>query len=358
MFFVPAPPISMKRRPVYQANRIPSAGPGPASPGDATHPDEVHPDHRDPVRLVLERTLSITTATSESQLLTRTLATACDLSGATFAAAVNPDGSLQSHGDPELAARFAGADRSVAPGSAAAAPTAALASAGSASAASASAAVASARLRSAGLPYAVTATFGDTVIVAASKEPGRLAAHAASLLELVVAHACAARERLRELDQLSRRADSDPLTGLHHNRPFEARLRSSRPGSTAIIAVDVDDFKKINDEYGHQAGDHALLSLVEGLRSVLRDDDQLYRIGGDEFAVVVEVDGPDEVVAIARRLLTAARRVGQTVSVGAALHMVGETGRDTLSRADKALYQAKRAGRDTARLAPSRAHAA
>jgi diguanylate cyclase (GGDEF)-like protein len=200
--------------------------------------------------------------------------------------------------------------------------------------------------------------FGDTLIAVAAAEPVGLRPHANSLLALLVAHAMAARTRLRELDQLSRQAESDPLTGLRHSRPFVRRLSASSPGRTAIITVDVDEFKRINDEFGHQAGDHALLTLVEALRSALRGDDQLYRIGGDEFAVIVEVSGPGEVVAIARRLLEAARQIGQTVSVGAALHMVGETGPETLGRADKALYQAKRAGRDTARLAPSRAHAA
>jgi diguanylate cyclase (GGDEF)-like protein len=123
------------------------------------------------------------------------------------------------------------------------------------------------------------------------------------------------------------------------------------PGRTAVFAVDVDDFKKVNDQYGHQAGDHALLTLVEALRAALRDDDQLYRIGGDEFAVVLDVNGSAEVATIALRLLEAARRIGQTVSVGAAIQLPGETGRETLLRADKALYQAKRSGRDTARLA-------
>jgi len=151
--------------------------------------------------------------------------------------------------------------------------------------------------------------------------------------------------------QLSRRANSDPLTGLRHYRPFEERLCASAPGHTAVIAVDVDDFKKINDKYGHQAGDEALVALVDALRGARRGDDLLYRIGGDEFAVVVDVNGPGEVATIARRMLEAARRVGQTISVGAALCVPGETGRETLLRADKALYDAKRAGRDTARLA-------
>ena len=68
------------------------------------------------------------------------------------------------------------------------------------------------------------------------------------------------------------------------------------------------------------------MALVDALRSALRGDDHIYRIGGDEFAVVIDVGGSAEVATIARRLLEAARLVGHTVSVGAALRMPGETG--------------------------------
>ena len=299
---------------------------------------DVHWSEQACMQLALELTLSLTTAETESQLLTRTLAAACEVTGASFAAALEPDGGVRVHGDQALAAILSGLD------------LAKLAD---------RPAELTGALDGAGLPHALTVRFGDTLIVVATA-PARpqLGSYASSLLALLVAHALATRGRLRELDQLSQQAESDPLTGLRHSRPFVRRLNASSPGRTAIIAVDVDDFKRINDEHGHQAGDHALLSLVDALRSAMRGDDQLYRIGGDEFAVIVDVNGPGEVVAIARRLLEAARQIGQTVSVGAALHMVGETGRETLHRADKALYQAKRAGRDTARLAPSRAHAA
>jgi len=284
----------------------------------------------DSVQLVLEHTLSIMKATTESQLIARTLAAACDVTGASVAAAIDPDGTRWTHGDQNLAGRLHDARRQT-QGSRLGGVTTAFAEAG--------------------LPSAITMTFGDTALLVASTEPGRLGPEAGSLLALVVAHAQAGRDRLRELAQLSRRANSDPLTGLRHYRPFEERLCASSPGHTAVIAVDVDDFKKINDKYGHQAGDDALVSLVDALRGALRGDDLLYRIGGDEFAVVVDVNRPGEVATIARRMLEAARRVGQTISIGAALCLPGETGRETLLRADRALYDAKRAGRDTARLA-------
>ncbi len=167
----------------------------------------------------------------------------------------------------------------------------------------------------------------------------------------MIAHAQAGHERLREHAVLARRANSDPLTGLRHYRPFEERLANSEPNRTAVLAIDIDEFKQINDERGHQAGDDALVALVAALRSALRGDDHIYRIGGDEFAVVIDVNGRAEVDVISDRLLRAARRVGFPVSVGAAMRLSDETGRETLFRADRALYEAKRAGRNTARLA-------
>jgi diguanylate cyclase (GGDEF) domain len=202
-----------------------------------------------------------------------------------------------------------------------------------------------------GLPDGLHALVDGAPLVVASTQPDRFGPAAQRLLSLVVAHAEAGRERLRELAQLARKADSDPLTGVRHYRPFEERLAASIPGRTAVIAIDVDNFKQINDSRGHQAGDAALVALVGALSRALRGDDHIYRIGGDEFAVVIEVATAAEVTAISRRLLRAARRAGCPISIGAALRSPHETGRETLVRADRALYQAKLAGRNTIRLA-------
>ena len=281
-------------------------------------------------RRALEHSLLIMTATSVTQLISRTLAAAAEVTGADVACAIDPDGVRWLHGSPALATRLADV-ASAAPKSHHGGITT--------------------QYAGCGMPAAISMALGDTLLVVAATSAGRLVPEAGSLLALIVAHAHAGRERLRELAHLARRADSDPLTGLRHHRPFEERLGSSKPGRTAVLAVDVDGFKRINDERGHQAGDMALVTLADSLRSVLRGDDDLYRIGGDEFAVVVEVNGAAEVVNIARRLLEAARRAGHTISVGAAIQVPGESGRETLHRADKALYQAKRSGRDTARIA-------
>lgn len=174
----------------------------------------------------------------------------------------------------------------------------------------------------------------------------------ASLLSLLATHAWTSLDRLRTLRMLRERASSDPLTGLRHHGPFGERLSSSVPGSTAVLAIDVDRFKDVNDTYGHLVGDQVLVQVAEALSAALRGGvDNLYRIGGDEFAVVIEVQRVEEAVGIAERLVAAARAIGRTISIGVAVRCDDESAQDTLRRADEALYVAKRGGRDTVRLA-------
>jgi diguanylate cyclase (GGDEF)-like protein len=173
-----------------------------------------------------------------------------------------------------------------------------------------------------------------------------------NLLELLAAQAWTCLDRLRTEAKLHKRASFDPLTGLGHHGSFGERLTAATPGRTALLAIDVDDFKTINDTYGHQAGDQVLVDLARALQSALRSGDELYRIGGDEFVAVVDVQRSAEAVGIAERLTGAAHRIGRTISVGVALQGTGESADLTLRRADAALYDVKRDGRDGVRLAP------
>jgi diguanylate cyclase (GGDEF)-like protein len=175
-----------------------------------------------------------------------------------------------------------------------------------------------------------------------------------TLLELLAAQAWTSLERLRTLRQLRERATSDPLTGLRHQGPFDERLTRSVPGRTALLAIDIDRFKHINDTYGHEAGDRALVDLAHTLQQTLRAQDELYRIGGDEFAAVVEVRQMREATGVAERLVIAARGIGYPISVGVALQRQGETPKQTLRRADAALYEVKQTGRDGVRVASAR----
>ena len=292
-------------------------------------PRQGTPPPTPPMCAALEHALLISTAASDEELTTRAVEAAGRLTGATVACARDSAGVGHTWGDATLAAALLTESSRVAR----------------------SGELRTDPLSPLGLPAALIAAEADTQLVVAAADPRGFGPDAPHLLSLVAAHARVRRDRLQEVAKLSRLADRDPLTGLRHHRPFEERLEASQPNRTAVIAVDIDNFKKINDQRGHQAGDEALVALVGALGRALRGDDHIYRIGGDEFAVVVDVASTKEIGGITRRLLLAARAAGYPISVGAALRSPNESGRETLLRADKALYQAKHAGRNTARLA-------
>ncbi|REF96553.1 diguanylate cyclase (GGDEF)-like protein [Asanoa ferruginea] len=172
-----------------------------------------------------------------------------------------------------------------------------------------------------------------------------------NLMELLAAQAWACLDRLRTLSQLQELAMSDPLTGLRHQVPFGERIRTATPGRTALLAIDIDQFKVINDTYGHQEGDAVLVAVARALQNGLRHVDELFRLGGDEFVAVLEVRNPSEAMNIAERLAEATRAIGRTVSIGVAMVDDDEPPERALRRADAALYSVKRDGRDGTRLA-------
>jgi two-component system, cell cycle response regulator len=162
-----------------------------------------------------------------------------------------------------------------------------------------------------------------------------------------------------------RLAVTDGLTGLHTRRFVEAQLalevaRARRTGGTlGFFIVDVDNFKSINDRYGHPAGDSALVEIAARLREVTRPGDVLARYGGEEFALLVPGARADELREIAERLrewvagspiaVCAETYVGVTVSVGAAgypLSDVDASVDDLVAVADRALCRAKATGRN------------
>lgn len=169
--------------------------------------------------------------------------------------------------------------------------------------------------------------------------------------------------RISELeDQLAeteQQAASDPLTGLNNRAIFDKSLKelAARFGSHfALALVDVDNFKHVNDTYGHLAGDQVLTCVANSLRAAFRSDDLVARHGGDEFAVLIK----DVTMRQAEtRMLTAIENIsanrpytddGQpiafTMSAGIAEYSAGDTTRSVLQRADEALYEAKRAGKN------------
>lgn len=162
-------------------------------------------------------------------------------------------------------------------------------------------------------------------------------------------------------DEAERLATHDPLTGLPNRMLLFDRIRHAiavshrSGGAVALISLDIDDFKAINDRYGHVAGDAVLVAVAGRVRGAMRESDSVTRLGGDEFVLLApEVRSPDEASAIAQRVI---EQVGMPVvfrdasiavslSVGIALHPphAADPGQ-LLESSDQALYAAKRLGR-------------
>jgi diguanylate cyclase (GGDEF)-like protein/PAS domain S-box-containing protein len=161
--------------------------------------------------------------------------------------------------------------------------------------------------------------------------------------------------------QLRHQADHDALTGLVNRRRFEAELdrqlegtrEHGRPG--AVLLIDIDHFKRVNDTLGHAQGDRVLTAVADALTDRVRSSDLVARLGGDEFAIVLARIGPQQVRRVADDLLECVRvrEPGTTISVGAAcFDRYSAAGvDDLLTAADRALYAAKAEGRDRAVLA-------
>jgi len=157
---------------------------------------------------------------------------------------------------------------------------------------------------------------------------------------------------LRDTAQrLATLAGTDPLTGLGNRREFERLLGLRQPRSFAVLAIDVDGLKAINDSYGHDAGDAALRSVGMALRLGVREQDTVARTGGDEFAVLMAGADVEEATAVAERLRLSMHGIalarGQArLSIGCATGAAGADPASVWSLADEALYRAKLGGRD------------
>jgi diguanylate cyclase (GGDEF)-like protein/PAS domain S-box-containing protein len=172
-------------------------------------------------------------------------------------------------------------------------------------------------------------------------------------------------ERKRFEEQLVYLADHDALTGLANKRRFEQELdahlarisRSGRP-SGAVLFLDLDNLKYVNDSLGHSVGDQLIRSIPSALRGRLRSSDLMARLGGDEFAILLPEAGPSQAALVAEDLLSAVRlhrlaqngkRIQTTTSIGiAVIDDVTAKVEDLLVAADLAMYEAKDRGRDRA----------
>jgi diguanylate cyclase (GGDEF)-like protein len=168
-------------------------------------------------------------------------------------------------------------------------------------------------------------------------------------------------ERVRVAEQLRNAADVDLVTGVHNHRYLQERLRqevarSARSHSPlAVLMMDLDKFKPINDRHGHADGDRVLHNIGATIKSQLRANDVVARYGGDEFVVLMPDTGADQAEQGARRIVAAVLRarhmlsdgssVGVGVSAGLSVYPAdGRTSTELLSAADAAMYNAKRGG--------------
>lgn len=175
-----------------------------------------------------------------------------------------------------------------------------------------------------------------------------------------------------ELELAQDESRRDALTGIYNRRGFDAFLDSqidasgSRKSKFALLMLDLDKFKSINDSFGHPLGDRVLLALVEICRSVIRSEDFFARFGGDEFVIVfpgastriATRKGNDICKILKSRVFTVEETpdrpessLSLSVSIGVTAWTAGDTCSKILARVDAALYEAKRAGKNCVRAA-------
>lgn len=193
---------------------------------------------------------------------------------------------------------------------------------------------------------------GENALDASAQNVTYLAAFAFAIVLIAISQVLLATERLRE--ELERAATHDSLTDAYTRRYMKEALQRElsrclrHKRQMAVLLIDIDHFKKINDSLGHQEGDRVLTDFVANIKSLLRSADLLGRFGGEEFVVLL----PETTLAVAS---TVAHRVrsamsswgGPTVSIGVtASHATGDSVDALLARADGAMYRAKSKGRN------------
>jgi diguanylate cyclase (GGDEF)-like protein len=201
----------------------------------------------------------------------------------------------------------------------------------------------------------------EGVLVGGSKRHRKLRAEEIEAFELLATHAGVALENARRYEELERsraqirhQAQHDALTGLANRGLFRDELATALTRATgAVLYIDLDGFKAVNDELGHAAGDLLLTIVGERLRRSLRPGDLAARLGGDEFGVLLRAASPVEAAATARRLRAALSEPfaldGRTVAAGASIGVAAialSSAVDVdqlLGEADAAMYEDKRA---------------
>ncbi|MDX6551860.1 MAG: hypothetical protein QOH74_348 [Gaiellales bacterium] len=202
---------------------------------------------------------------------------------------------------------------------------------------------------------------GEGLHISVCFAPDRGDEHDHHALDLLLGHLAALWRTVLRQEELERAAGHDALTGLPNRRAFDAELRrrvalSKRRGFGFTLAIaDLDHFKQVNDSFGHPEGDAVLRRAGEAIRSSLRTSDRLFRVGGEEFALILETADPEGVADLLERSRLAVKELAvepdpnrrMSASIGWAVFPEDADERgDLIAQADAALYRAKKSGRD------------
>jgi diguanylate cyclase (GGDEF)-like protein/PAS domain S-box-containing protein len=171
---------------------------------------------------------------------------------------------------------------------------------------------------------------------------------------------------LSELADLRSKVDQDELTGLRNRAYMERRLHgllaetNGGQPTAGVLFVDIDHFKEVNDEYGHETGDQVLIMVARTIRENLRGGDVVGRWGGDEFLIIVyDIPSLEKLRGIAEKIRTLVeysrldigdRSCSVTISIGGTLPLKGDTRESLVKRADELMYKNKRATRNRAMI--------
>ena len=217
-----------------------------------------------------------------------------------------------------------------------------------------------------GSAFAAPLVFRDRllgVLIALAPGARMFLPHDMRALETYAGHAAIALANAQVVGQLERSAMEDPLTGLANKRAFhracatEASRAAREDGSVALVILDIDHFKGINDSYGHPFGDYVLVAVGKALRAAVRGHDTVARLGGEEFALLLpgsSLGDGYEVAERARALIAKIElpkgHLASSAGVAVTNAEIASAG-DLLDAADRALYAAKRLGRDRTAMA-------
>ncbi len=218
------------------------------------------------------------------------------------------------------------------------------------------------------VPYLIAGTISSVVGIAVISDPTAYAVVTGTMFVAIGLTTVATQSELRMMSRISTElAVTDALTGVANVRRLSERMRdaialSDRGGDRlALFALDLDNFKQVNDRFGHQRGDELLRAVGDSVGRVLEEGDLLARRGGDEFAVLATVRASRDLDVFRESIEAAVRdaremtcpQVTPTATVGYVLHRPGESPRDLLARADEALHDRKLGRREIESLASS-----